>query len=487
MDAVNFVANDLFLEAFRDAGYRGVAGALSELIDNSLEAGAGRVDITFSSTEGVVTQVSVLDDGCGIPPEDLSGALQFGGSTRFDSRSGFGRYGIGLPGSSISQARRVDVYSWTSRARPWWSYLALDDIRTGRLRLIPRPVRATPPVPIPSWASNRGTLVIWGACDRVDTLQPDGEQALRISLGRTFREAIWSGRQIRLNEVPLVPVDPLFLRPGFGPAHAKAYGPPLAFEIDLPGHGRRRRAAVIARFSELPVERWAGLSNAQKRILSISNGAGVSILRAGREIDRGWFFMGDKRRESYDDWWRCEVSFAPELDEFFGVTHTKQGIHPSPSLLSVLTPHIERTAHVLNSRVRRQFQRRRSGTRPSPAARRAEQRDDLLEPLRSTGTRQVSPALSRGLRYEIAHQALKVPLFFLQEQKRGILRLTFNSAHPFHAAVFSNGKGAISVEVVNLLLLGAARAERRLASARDRAAVARYREHWSNALAAFFA
>ncbi len=28
-----------------------------------------------------------------------------------------------------------------------------------------------------------------------------------------------------------------------------------------------------------------------------------------RESDYGWFFMGPKRKENYDDWWRCEVAF----------------------------------------------------------------------------------------------------------------------------------------------------------------------------------
>ncbi|MGI8447952.1 MAG: hypothetical protein ACR2MP_12395 [Streptosporangiaceae bacterium] len=40
----------------------------------------------------------------------------------------------------------------------------------------------------------------------------------------------------------------------------------------------------------------------------------VSVVRSGREIDQGWFFMGTKRRENHDDWWRCEVRFDPVLD-----------------------------------------------------------------------------------------------------------------------------------------------------------------------------
>ncbi len=59
-------------------------------------------------------------------------------------------------------------------------------------------------------------------------------------------------------------------------------------------------------------------------------------MRAGREIDRGWYFMGGKRKENYDDWWRCEISFDPSLDELFGVTHSKQEIRPTEALTSIL-------------------------------------------------------------------------------------------------------------------------------------------------------
>ena len=89
--------------------------------------------------------------------------------------------------------------------------------------------------------------------------------------------------------------------------------------------------------------------------MEISKNAGVSILRAGREIDYGWYFMGKKRKENYDDWWRCELEFQPELDELFGVTHIKQGINPSLELNALLSPDMERIAHQLNSSVRARF------------------------------------------------------------------------------------------------------------------------------------
>jgi histidine kinase/DNA gyrase B/HSP90-like ATPase len=56
--------------------------------------------------------LSVSDDGRGMDRQTLRLALQFGGSMRFNSRRGMGRYGMGLPNGALSQARRVEVLTW---------------------------------------------------------------------------------------------------------------------------------------------------------------------------------------------------------------------------------------------------------------------------------------------------------------------------------------------------------------------------------------
>src|SRR5438105_73070 len=115
------VATATFIDAIRDAGYRGPTAALAELVDNAFEANATtvRIDIAEGTSEPIVT---VVDDGCGMKPSILPLALQFGGSTRFGSRRGLGRYGMGLPAGSISQARRVDVFTWTRQGHVFWSF-----------------------------------------------------------------------------------------------------------------------------------------------------------------------------------------------------------------------------------------------------------------------------------------------------------------------------------------------------------------------------
>ena len=125
---------------------------------------------------------------------------------------------------------------------------------------------------------------------------------------------------------------------------------------------------VRIRFSELPVHEWHRLSNEEKRRIGISKGSGVSIVRGGREVDYGWFFMGGKHRENYDDWWRCEIQFDPVLDEAFGITHTKQQVRPQTHLIEALTPDLEATARALNGRGRKAHFAVKAGERFSEAA-----------------------------------------------------------------------------------------------------------------------
>ena len=74
---------------------------------------------------------------------ELRRALQFGNGGRLNDRSGIGRFGMGLPNSSISQARRVDVWSWQDgKANAIHSYLDVSEIEDGRLQNVQSPVRA---------------------------------------------------------------------------------------------------------------------------------------------------------------------------------------------------------------------------------------------------------------------------------------------------------------------------------------------------------
>ena len=106
----SIVAVDKFIQATRDSGYKGTASAIAELIDNALQAEADQIEVFIQKTgedPRYPLEVCVCDNGSGMDPFTLRQAMRFGGSSRFNDRSGIGRYGMGLPNSSLSQARTV--------------------------------------------------------------------------------------------------------------------------------------------------------------------------------------------------------------------------------------------------------------------------------------------------------------------------------------------------------------------------------------------
>jgi hypothetical protein len=500
------VALDHFIEATRDSGYKTTGSAIAELVDNAFEAGATSVTVSIDSSGSGNSKVTfvVQDNGCGMTPAVLRLALQFGGSTRFDSRDGVGRYGMGLPNSSLSQARRVEVYSWKAGGSIWWSYLDVDEIAAGKIVLVPKPKRRRPATGI-SLDSPSGTIVRWSNCDRLNHKKVKTlASKLALELGRVFRKQILAGNQITINGERVKSIDPLFLHKGANLVGASQYGPPLCYQVQVPTTEGRSVSRVYVTFSELPVDQWHRLSNHEKRRFGISKEAGVSIIRANREIDSGWFFMGSKRKENYDDWWRCEVCFDATLDELFGVTHTKQGIHPTDEINDILAPDIERIAHELNANVRRKFTQLKDKVFFSEAQTQAESRDYLLEPPVSRNqsltrygvdhsTRsKFHPAVTLpGFAYRIEHRVLRELSFYVPLFSEREIVLLLNEDHPFYERVYAPIANSASLDVkstrvsLELLLFAAARAECAVTTKSEKAYAGSLRESWSNVLAAF--
>lgn len=335
----SIVSETKFIQATRDTGYRSTATAVAELIDNAIQADSSQIQIMVTKeTECDEKQINlaVLDNGCGMSPQTMRLALQFGGSDRFDNRDGLGRFGMGLPNSSVSQCRRIELYSWQAGQPSFYTYLDIDEIINGHMTQIPLPrIKPLPPWAVPL-ADASGTLVIWRKCDRLEYRKVSSiVQKIQAPLGRKFRYFLFDGIKISVNGEQIIPVDPLYRHSSAILSGAEEFCPMIEYHIRNPNQ-KTAHCSVRVRFSRLPVLEWYDWPNSQKRYYGISRGAGVSIVRAKREIAYGWYFMGKKRRQNYDDWWRCEISFDPDLDEWFGVNHSKQDIRPTRELRAIL-------------------------------------------------------------------------------------------------------------------------------------------------------
>ncbi|MCB0084651.1 MAG: ATP-binding protein, partial [Caldilineaceae bacterium] len=227
----------LVVKAMRDSGYKNAAYAIAELMDNAIQAGATQVELLCGEkteflrqrTRTRIHQLAVLDNGSGMDATVLRMALQFGNGTRLGDYSGIGRFGMGLPNSSISQAKRVEVWSWEDGPdNALYTYLDIDEIAQKNLTQVPEPK----PRPIPQiWLevgktfAKTGTLVVWSQLDRVmwRTAKSIIEHS-EFLVGRMYRYFLADGRvRIRLayfdmdamvravEETFAKPNDPLYL------------------------------------------------------------------------------------------------------------------------------------------------------------------------------------------------------------------------------------------------------------------------------------
>jgi Histidine kinase-, DNA gyrase B-, and HSP90-like ATPase len=371
----------LAVKAMQDNGYKNAAYAIAELMDNSIQAGAKNVELLCAEEveqlqercRSRIKQLAVLDNGGGMEGETLRIALQFGNGKYLDyeKHTGIGRFGMGLPCSSISQAQRVEVWTWQAGVdSAIYSYLDVDEIKDRKYSEVPEPVlKAIPSIWLKAGQSFgvSGTLVVWSRMNRciwrtARTVIDNSE----LLIGRIYRKFIYNNKvNIRLAAFDLnepnqpsldrtaLPNDPLYLTahtscppPFDNQSMFEQWGQDREFTVSY----RNKLHRVVIRFAvatkEARDKENAGSlphgKHAEKNI-------GVSIVRADRELDldSGWAMKADTRER----WWGVELDFPPSLDDLFGVTNNKQSAHNFSELAKIdiedLLNKEEKTIHEL--------------------------------------------------------------------------------------------------------------------------------------------
>ena len=378
-------------ESLRDAGYKNTAYALGELVDNSIEEDAKGIDIMlFESfkTSGTqrrwkIEEIGILDNGNGMSPFQLRCSLRYqdGANQRKWTRSKeggkkMGKFGVGLPQATLSQCRRVDIWSWEDGGgghdSAVWTYFDLDEPET--FKKIPKPISKKIPE---KWIGaseiwdNSGTLVVWSNLDRLKWKTSTGlYNNAEFLIGRMYRKMIQS-KQIAIKMVALenkFPYnvrytdrdkdgkieadeyhewtlranDPLYLDPD-----ANANDPPVnpafdqagetqtwVYNVTEPKTGAKSKQEVKFTTSFAKYETRAGNDFDPKIALQAKGGAqphgkharknmGLSIVREDRELelDDSW---SQGKNVAYERWWGAELCFPKDMDHIFDVSNNKQ-------------------------------------------------------------------------------------------------------------------------------------------------------------------
>lgn len=362
----DLMVGDAFVRGMRDIGYKSTSYALAELIDNAMQASATQVDVVFGFSSGTKpTSIAIIDNGYGMDPNMARASLVWGAGTRASDRSGFGKYGYGLPSASVSQCRRVTVYSKPADGEWHSAYLDIDEISEGKWsngnRIeMPGPKPQSPPSFVIDFlkAQKRwegfanGTVVVWEKLDRIDRKQRDALRAeLVTDLGVLYRGFLVEC-PLTVDGIAVEPCDPLFLTEGF-----RYYDLDADRAIELPGANvevtdkdskvvigtmRVRYSRLPATFFRKPETKHTnrpgrGKNNERLEIADANNG--IIFCRNGRQIDvlRPPRSLGNVNATT-DRYWAVEVDFDASLDEMFSITTAKQQVRPDERVWDMLRP-----------------------------------------------------------------------------------------------------------------------------------------------------
>lgn len=360
----DLLVGDAFVRGMRDIGYKSTSFALAELIDNSIQATASRVDIVFGYNGGAKpSKIAVIDNGYGMEPKMLRASLIWGAGTRAHNTSGFGKYGYGLPSASISQCHRVSVYSKTSHGEWHRAYLDIDEIKDGQWTKgnrieMPEAQPVEPPMFVVEYLQDQGrwsdfthgTVVVWDELDRIYYKRREElRNALVTDLGVIYRNYLLATPMV-VDGVNVEPCDPLFLTEGF-----RYYDldedraielPPAQVEVKDKSTGKvigmmrvrfARMPATFFRKPEFKKTNRPGRGNTNQRLEIANEYNGVIFMRNGRHIDvlrppRSMGFIN----ATTDRFWAVEVDFDAALDDFFSMTTAKQQVRPDESIWDML-------------------------------------------------------------------------------------------------------------------------------------------------------
>lgn len=363
------------LLALRDSGFS-LSTALAEVVDNSIEAKAKEITIDMNEATGpggraYVDQIAIADDGTGMTHDELWDYLIIGHSSRWMSKTTIGKYGVGAKLAALNFAKCIDVWSRQGEKQPWLHVMmdlnAMMEAEKEGGTVVPaisKPDRQDPPKDLRHLVPDgTGTIVVWSDIDRLeagrvratfDELVVD----VRKELSRIFREFLAGGLRLRVNKRRLKPNDPLYLmsntmadeliaeeiKPAQG-EKAKHFEPfKIADREPIPIReaGAFAYLTVTVAPPEVLRKRFRGGDELAKKLGLPEVQGHVSFVRLNREISftvvPRLFPFGIKDSDRFIG---IEVSFEPELDQYFGVRHVKRGVEPHGDLRSLIRQKLE--------------------------------------------------------------------------------------------------------------------------------------------------
>ena len=351
------------IEGLRDTGYN-FNTALADIVDNSVDAGATRIDIRIDMDVDGDILVTVADNGCGMDEKMLLNGMTYGARGQNDPKR-LGKFGLGLKTASTAFCRRLSVIT---RDNPDTGLLTatwdLDHVvKVGKWEiLLGEPNDYERDIFEKTASGSSGTLVVWEVIDRLmkNYSDPKGSHAIKalekiIDAFREHASMVYqrfldsSDRRtgnisISLNDKPLSPWDPF--------CEDEKETELVADELVPVQTQNGKESEFHIRAFVLPRREQFSSTERMKEARVTNDMQGIYIYRENRLIHpSGWLGMFIK--EPHLSLLRVEFSFDHNLDEGFQVDIKKSRIILNEEIFKwVLNEFIPAPRNAANERYR---------------------------------------------------------------------------------------------------------------------------------------
>lgn len=317
--------------SMRDLGYS-LEAAIADLIDNSISAGATRIDIFCDLTRSDPA-IAIIDNGKGMTADEVIAAMRHGSMDPKQPRhpDDLGRFGLGLKTASFSQCRRLTVVSAreASQAGAEWD-LDLVDKKDDWIVSLPDETELAD-LPFIDQLGETGTIVIWRSLDRLledetgnrrDEIVNEKLDVVEKHLALVFHRFL-SGEvkrrkklTIAINGHPVEPFDPFCRR------NSATQMMPEEI-VHVGGTSVHMQPYILPHHSRLSAREYDYYQN---RSDFISN-QGAYIYRNGRLMAWGdWFRLVPKGEATKLA--RVQIDFPSSLDESWTIDIKKSRARP---------------------------------------------------------------------------------------------------------------------------------------------------------------
>lgn len=364
-DLINEPDAPRLIFGLRDTGYN-VRTAAADIIDNSISAKAGVVNVEIALRADGRKVVYFGDNGDGMDADGVYRAMRYGAPERENPES-LGKFGLGLKTASSSVCLKYTIISRKSATQPL-AKLAWDldyVAQQKKWEMLREPVTSDEQEVFEEMCGDKGTLLVWEKCDRILTkdYEPGSakEQAaikrlaeslskhLSLVYHRFLDKADTRERDvdIYINQTPVEPWNPFY--PGRSEQVLSPNKQKLL--VELPD-GSEEIATIKAWI--LP-HRSDMTKDEEKTHARISNRAqGFYVYREGRLIQDGSWLEVFGAPEPHTSLLRIEFDFGHELDDAFRIDVKKSRILFHPDLEDGLRELLQPIYREAGHRARRQ-------------------------------------------------------------------------------------------------------------------------------------